>query len=99
MNDDLDQLTHHDMSEDCPICRARDLVSVALIPAAAAWELNSQLPRFSIALHGAAGLLGVMLEEDFERDDIEAALGELLDDIELQISEDRTMGGPPQGSA
>ncbi len=31
--------------------------------------------------------------------DIDAALSELLDDIERQIAETETMGGPPQGRA
>lgn len=33
------------------------------------------------------------------REQIEAALTKLLDDIERGISEDEAMGGPPQGSA
>jgi len=80
-------------------CRAQNFVDLALIPAVAAWELNSELPRFSMALHGAAALLGVMMEEGVPRDDINTALSELLDDIERQIAEIKTMGGPPQGSA
>ncbi len=40
-----------------------------------------------------------MLDEGVPRDDIEAALGKLLDEIEQQITEDKVMGGPPQGSA
>ncbi len=99
MTDDLDQLLEHDMGDDCPICRAQDIVSMALLPAAAAWEMNNDLPRFSVALHGAAELLGAMLQDGKSRDDVDAALGRLLDDIELRIAEDRTMGGPPQGSA
>ena len=56
-------------------------------------------PRFSIALHGAAELLGVMLLEGVERSDIDSALGRLLDDIEARIAEDQVMGGPPKGNA
>jgi hypothetical protein len=33
------------------------------------------------------------------RDDVEAALSRLLDDIEQQVAEDKAMGGPPQGTA
>ena len=95
----LAELTEHDLSDDCPICRAQDVVQSALLPAAAAWESNSELPRFSVALHGAAELLGVILEEGVPRQDIETALGRLLDDIEQRISEDQVMGGPPKGSA
>ena len=59
----LKELIDHDLSDDCPVCRAHDVVEMVLVPAAAAWELKNELPRFSIALHGAAGLLGAMLEE------------------------------------
>ncbi len=77
---DLDELTDHDTSEDCPVCRAQQVVEGALVPAS--WELHHDLPRFSLALQGAAGLLGVMLEEGIPRDEIEAALSHALDDIE-----------------
>ncbi len=40
-----------------------------------------------------------MLEEGIPRDDIEAALSRALDDIEQRIEEDKTMDGPPMGSA
>ena len=99
MSVDLKELTDHDHSDECPVCRARDIVHSALLPAASAWEAKDELPRFSVALHGAAELLGVMLEEGVERSDIEAELSRLLDDIEARIAEDRAMGGPPQGSA
>jgi len=99
MSVDLKELTDHDHSDKCPVCRAQDIVQSALLPAAAAWEAKDELPRFSVALHGAAELLGAMLEEGEERSDIEAALSRLLDDIEQRIAEDRAMGGPPQGSA
>jgi hypothetical protein len=99
MKIDLDELSNHDMSDDCSVCRAQDVVSMALIPAAAAWELANELPRFSVALHGAASLLGVMMEEGVPRRELEAALADLLDEIEASIKEDAVMGGPPQGSA
>jgi hypothetical protein len=95
----LHKLTQHDQSEDCPVCHTQQMVRGALIPAAAAWERSEELPRFSVALHGAAELLGVMLEEGVAREEIDAALTKLLDDIERGISEDEVMGGPPQGSA
>jgi len=41
----------------------------------------------------------VPFEEGVPRDDVEAALSRLLDDIEQQIAEDEVMGGPPQGRA
>ncbi len=99
MSVNFDELTHHDNSDECPVCRAQEIVGRALIPAAAAWESNDDLPSFSIALHGAAGLLGVMLAEGLPRQDIEAALGTVLDDIESQINEAGVLGGPTQGSA
>ncbi len=95
----LKELIDHDLSDDCPVCRAQDVVEMVLVPAAAAWELKNELPRFSIALHGAAGLLGAMLEEGVPRHEIESVLGELLDDIERQTAEDQALGGPPQGNA
>ena len=99
MSIDLEELSNHDLGDDCAICRAQDVVSMALIPAAAAWELANELPRFSLALHGAASLLGVMMEEGVSRRELEATLSDLLDEIEAGIKEDSVMGGPPQGSA
>ena len=99
MTSDLAPLLDHDLSDDCPVCRAQEVIQIALLPAAAAWELNNELPRFSVALHGAAELLGAMLLEGVERGDIETALERLLDDIEARIAEDQVMGGPPKGSA
>ncbi len=96
---DVNTLIAHDMSDDCPSCRAMEFVELALLPAASAWEMRNELPRFSMAMHGAAGLLGAMMEEGVARGDIESALSNLLDDIEQQISEDDIMGGPPQGTA
>ncbi len=96
---DLNTLIEHDASDDCPVCRAQNLIDLALLPAAAAWELRSELPRMSIALHGAAGLLSAFSEDGVPRDDVEAALSRLLDDIEHQTAEDKAMGGPPQGRA
>jgi hypothetical protein len=99
MDVNLDELSEHDATENCPVCRAQQVVEDALIPATASWELHHELPRFLLALHGAAGLLGAMLEDGIPRDEIEAALSRALDDIEQQITEDRAMGGPPVGSA
>jgi hypothetical protein len=64
-----------------------------------AWEESAGLPRFSVALHGAAGLLGSMLSRGVSREAIERALSTLLDEWERQIAEDNAMGGPPQGNA
>ena len=99
MTADLDHLIQHDLSDDCLVCRAQDVVAMALMPAAAACEVDNGLPRFSVALHGAAELLGAMLRDGCARDAVEAALAELLDDIELRIAEDEALGGPPQGTA
>lgn len=99
MTADLDHLIQHDLSDDCLVCRAQDVVAMALMPAAAAWEIDNGLPRFSVALHGAAELLGAMLQDGRPREAVEAALAELLDDIELRVAEDEALGGPPQGTA
>jgi len=95
----LDHLIEHDMSDDCLVCRAQDVVAMALMPAAAAWEVDNGLPRFSVAIHGAAELLGVLLQDGLAREAVEAALAGLLDEIELRIAEDGALGGPPQGTA
>ena len=99
MTIDIDDLTTHNHGEDCPVCRAQGLVDMVLLPAAYAWEQQNQLPELSLALHGAAGLLGAMLDEGVPRDEVDSVLGRLLDDIEQQIAENRTMGGPPVGNA
>ncbi len=99
MSPRLDHLTQHDLSDDCDVCRAQDVVAMALLPAAAAWEADNGLPRFSVALHGAAELLGAMMRDGIARDVVEAALAEVLDDIALGIAEDEALGGPPQGNA
>ena len=99
MHVDFDQLLDHDMSDECPVCQAQQLVAAVLVPAAATWESTNELPRFSVALHGAAELLGAMLAEGVRREEMETALGRLLDDIEERVAEDKMMGGPPQGSA
>jgi hypothetical protein len=95
----LAELFTHDSTEDCIACRARDFVAQIVVPAAEAWETSTDLPRFSIALHGAAGLLGSMLEEGVSRENIESALSRLLDELGEQLTENRAMGGPPQGTA
>lgn len=89
-NIDLDALTSHDMSDDCAVCKAQTLVDMALIPAVSAWEAFNELPRFSLALHGAAALLAVMLEEGVPRGDLDEALKKLVDEIEHDISEQRS---------
>ncbi len=99
MDIDLEELVQHDSAEDCPVCRAQDLIAAALLPAAAAWEASNDLPRFSLALHGAVEFLGAMLAEGVPRDALDEIVSRLLDDVEIRIAEDDVMGGPPQGSA
>jgi hypothetical protein len=96
---DLNAIIEHEMSEECPACRAQQLVEIALLPAASAWEAAHELPRFSMALHGAAGLLSTLRAEGVPRDQLDAALARLLDEFEQQIAEDKAMGGPTQGTA
>ncbi|MEE2955663.1 MAG: hypothetical protein VX780_05985 [Pseudomonadota bacterium] len=99
MTKNFKKLMQHDMSDDCPICHAEDLVTTTLIPAVAAWEIANDFPQFSLALHGAAGLLSAMIEEGYKRDEIEVALKKLLDEFEVSIANNTAMAGPPQGSA
>lgn len=96
---DIEDIVTHDATDECIACRAQDVVFQSLLPAAAAWESASGLPRFAVALHGAAGLLATMLQEGVARTDVEGALSRLLDDVERQIAEDKAMGGPSQGTA
>lgn len=99
MTVDLDRIITHDQTEECVACHAQELVAQALLPAVAAWEVANQLPQFAVALHGAAGLLGTVLEAGVNRDDLERALSQLLDDEEGRIAEDKALGGPTQGTA
>lgn len=96
---DFSEIITHTGDDDCAACEAQSITTSFLMPAAAAWEMTHELPRFSLAIHGAAGLLGVMLEEGIARREVEAALSQLLDEIEQRIEEDRILGGPTQGSA
>ncbi len=96
---DLISLLDHNLGGDCPVYRAQGAIQIALLPAAAVWKLNDELPRFTVALHGAAEHLGAMLPESVERSDIEAALTRLLDDVDARIAEDQVIGASPKGSA
>jgi len=95
----LAALADHGGDDDCATCRAQEIAATILAPAVAAWETTQSLPRFSLALQGAAGLLGMMLEDGLDRHEVEDALTRALDDIEQQIAEDKAFGGPPQGTA
>ena|SRR6185369_7838649 len=99
MSSPLDEIVSHDNTEECVACRSRDLVADIVVPAVAAWEVTADLPRFSLALHGAAGLLGTMLAGGVGREEIDDALSLLLDEIESQVAEDGALGGPAQGTA
>jgi hypothetical protein len=94
----LEEITTHDDSEQCVACRAQDFVLQVVLPAVGAWERAASLPRLSIALHGAAGLLGSMLAEGIPREEVESSLALLLDEIEGQLTEDQAIGAP-QGTA
>ena len=99
MSTRLEEILTHDDTEDCIACRARDFAAEVLVPAAAAWEASADLPRFALALHGAAAMLGAMLAEGLPRDEIEEALSRLLDEIASQVAEQGALAGPAQGSA
>jgi hypothetical protein len=95
---DFEELVNHDLSDDCPVCRAQELTEAALVPATAAWEMRNDLPQYSLALHGAAGLLGAMIQGGISRKDVMAALETALDEIEQNIAEEDALGGPAQGN-
>lgn len=99
MRANLENLVQHDLSDDCPVCRAQHLTESTLLPATAAWEMQNELPQYSLALHGAAGLLGAMLQEGYSREEIMEALHLALDDIEQHLPGEDALGGPPQGNA
>lgn len=96
---DLSSIVEHSGEDECAACRAQDIAASIIVPAVMAWEVSEALPRFSLAIHGSAGLLGMLLEGGIDRKSVEAALTSALDDLEQQIAENRTMGGPPQGTA
>ena len=99
MKIEVEELVTHDSTDNCIVCHAQEISSQTVVPAVMAWEDAAGLPRFSVALHSAAGLLGAMLVRGVLRADLERTLSGLLDDIERQIAEDDAMGGPPQGTA
>lgn len=95
---DLKAIVTHDSTDSCVACRAQDVAVQVLVPAAEAWESSHNLPRYSVLLHGAAELLGRLLQAGVDREDLDNAIATLLDDIEGQINEDAAMG-PTQGTA
>jgi hypothetical protein len=95
----LDQILTHDNTEECVACRSRDFTAEIIVPAVAAWEASENLPRLSLAIHGAAGLLGVMLADGVSRDQIDEALSRLLDEIEAEVAEEGALSGPALGNA
>ncbi|MEK9684475.1 MAG: hypothetical protein VW226_08000 [Rhodospirillaceae bacterium] len=99
MNSDLEKLLTHEYSDDCTTCKAQDVAALSLVPAVAAWETAYELPQYSIALNGAAQLLGAIIADGVARSDVEDALRQLLDEVEEQIREEGLLGGPPQGTA
>ena len=99
MNPTFEKIITHDESDDCPVCRAQDIINFSLVPAVAAWEEAHQMPRHSLAVHGAASLMAFMIQNGVARDDIEKAVAYILDDYELQMAEDGLLGGPHQGTA
>ena len=99
MNPTFEKIIAHDEADDCPVCRAQDIVSFSLVPAVAAWEEAHQMPHHSLAVHGAASLMAFMIQNGVARKDIEEAVAHILDDYELQMAEEGLLGGPHQGSA
>ena len=99
MNPTFEKIITHDESDDCPVCRAQEIVNFSLVPAVAAWEEAHQMPRHSIAVHGAASLMALMIQNGVAREDIEKAVAHILDDYEMQMAEEGLLGGPHQGTA
>ena len=99
MYSQFEEIVTHNNTDDCVACRSQALVSNVLVPAVVAWETTAELPRFALALHGAAGLLGAMLADGVPRDEIDEAVSRLLDEIESQVAEQGGLGGPAHGSA
>jgi hypothetical protein len=95
----FEEILTHDNTEECVACRSRDFVNDVIIPAVGAWEATTDLPRFALALHGAAGLLGAILAEGVPREEIDDALATLLDEIGTQVAEEGALSGPAQGNA
>ena len=71
MKFNLEELVQHDGSDACPICRTQDIVDRILVPAAAVWEQQNDLPMFSMALHGATSASAGA--DDLPADDIALA--------------------------
>ncbi len=99
MSSTFDDIVTHDASDDCVACRAQDIVNASLVPAVAAWEEAYQMPRNSLAVHGAASLMAFMIQNGVARKDIESAVAKIVDDYEMQIAEEGLLGGPHQGTA
>jgi hypothetical protein len=99
MNPTFEKIITHDDSDDCPVCRAQDIVNFSLVPAVAAWEEAHQMPRHSLAVHRAASLMAFMIRSGVVREDIEEAVAHILDDYEMQMAEEGLLGGPHQGTA
>ena len=71
----LDHLVEHDMSDDCLVCRAQEVVAIALMPAAAAWEVDNGLPRFAVAREAVEAALSGLLDKIELRIAEDGALG------------------------
>ena len=99
MNETFKKIVTHDETDDCPACRAQDIVNASLVPAVAAWEEAYQMPRHALAVHGAASLIAFMIQNGVSRGDIEEAVAKIVDDYEMEIAEQGLLGGPHQGTA
>ncbi len=99
MSTTFDKIITHDESDDCPVCRAQDIVNYSLVPAVAAWEEAYQMPSHSLAVHGAASLMAFMIQNGVAREDIEKAVAQILDDYEMQMAGEGLLSGPHQGTA
>jgi hypothetical protein len=96
----LESWITHDHYVDCIACRCSELAANIVGQAVAAWEVSKDLPRGSLALFGAAGLLAALLVDGYSRQEIEKALSELLDEIETDVAAAvSALGGLSGGNA
>ena len=97
---DIDELVAHVEDKDCDVCIARSLATSVVAPAVAMWEVSHRLPRCSLALHGAVGLLATMLDEGYSREEIDAVVADMLDEIEAERQGwNMLLDSMPEGSA
>jgi len=78
-----EDLLDHTGEDECPVCRAFDLAYDVVIPALAAWETQYGLKEGQLGLATVLTAASALLDADLaDRDGLEAALAEHLDESE-----------------